>query len=112
VNNAVSRVAALLAIALLGIVMTQAFDRALDRKRSTLALPARVAHAVEIQRDKLAAIQIPPEIEPAMRKTLEQAIAASFVRGFRAVMLLAALSAFASAGLAFAMIERESSRSA
>lgn len=111
VNNAVSRVAALLAIALLGIVMTQVFDHALDRKLSTLALPAGAAHAVEIEREKLAAIQIPPEIEPATRKTLEQAIAASFVGGFRAVMLLAALAAFASAGLAFATIDRESSRS-
>ena len=111
VNNAVSRVAALLAIALLGIVMTLTFDRTLERELSILALPTSALQAVEMQRDKLAAIEIPPEVEPQMREDVRHAIAESFVQGFRAVMVLGALLAFASAILALVMIERGSSTS-
>jgi EmrB/QacA subfamily drug resistance transporter len=100
VNNAVSRVAALLAIALLGIVMAQAFNRTLEQRLATLPLPPEAVQAVESQRDKLAGIELPPDIEPQARNTLQRAIGESFVNGYRAVMILGALLAFASAGLA------------
>jgi EmrB/QacA subfamily drug resistance transporter len=107
VNNAVSRVAALLAVALLGIAMAYAFNRALDQRLAALALPAEVVQVVEAQRDKVAAIELPPDIAPPVRTELQQAIGESFVRGFRIVMILGALLAFASAGLALTRISGE-----
>ena len=105
VNNAVSRVAALLAVAVFGIVMAQVFNHTLDRRLTELAPPAQAVEAVEAQRDKLAAIELPSELEARMREALQRAIAESFVRGFRYVMALAALLAFASAAVAWLMIE-------
>jgi predicted MFS family arabinose efflux permease len=105
VNNAVSRVAALLAVAVFGIVMAQVFNRTLDRRLAELALPAQAVHAVEAQRDKLAAIEVPSDLEARIREASQRAIAESFVTGFRYVMVLAALLAFASAAMAWLMIE-------
>jgi len=104
VNNAVSRVAALLAVALLGIAMAYAFNRALDQGLATLALPPDALQAVEKQRDKLAGIEVPSDIELPVRTALQQAIGESFVHGFRVVMVLGAALSFASGGLAFARI--------
>jgi predicted MFS family arabinose efflux permease len=106
VNNAVWRVAALVAIALLGIVMAHVFNRSLAESLASLSLPPEAVQVVEKQRDKLAGIELPTDIEPEVRNALQQAIGESFVHGHRAVMILGALLALASAGLALAWIER------
>ena len=99
-----SRVAALLAIALLGIVMAKAFDHALEQKLAASTLPAEAVQVVEKQRDKLAGIELPADLEPSVRNALQQAIGESFVHGHRWVMILGALLSFASAGLALVRI--------
>lgn len=102
VNNAVSRIAGLLAIALLGIVMLQSFNHALDAKLATLGLPASVRESLQNERGKLAAVDLSPR-PSQIRTPLQEAIAQSFVSGFRRVMLigagLAALSALTALGL-------------
>jgi len=108
VNNAVSRVAGLLAIALLGIVMTSVFDRALEERLAALTVPPEAAQAVEKQRYKLAGIQLPSDLDPGARETLQHAIGESFVQGFRVVMILGAALSFASAGLALGTISDSS----
>jgi hypothetical protein len=107
INNAVSRAASLLAIAVLGIVMFDAFSRSLDRTLAELTLPGAVRHSLEDQRIKLAAIVIPEEIPPPQRRLVQQAIAESFVTGFRGVMLIGSGLALASALTAWALIGRE-----
>ena len=104
INNAVSRVAGLLAIAVLGIVMAQVFDRALEQRLASLSLPPEAVQPVEKQRDKLAGIELPPDLEPQTRNALHHAIGESFVQGFRVVMILGAALSFASAGLALVWI--------
>jgi hypothetical protein len=102
VNNAVSRIAGLLAIALLGIVMLQSFNHALDAKLSTLSLPASVPESLQNERGKLAAVDL-SQRPSQIRIPVQEAIAQSFVSGFRRVMLigagLAALSALTALGL-------------
>jgi EmrB/QacA subfamily drug resistance transporter len=96
INNAVSRAAGLLAIALLGVVMNAAFDRALDERMAAMRVAPFLAAEVEAQRGRLAAIRLSEQTAPAERKAVEQAVAASFVSGFRQVMGISALLALAS----------------
>jgi tRNA A37 threonylcarbamoyltransferase TsaD len=104
INNAVSRAAGLLAIALLGIVMNRAFGHALDRQVRVLQLPPAVTAQLDAQRQKLAAISLPPAVPAAQRRLAQQAVAASFVTGFRWVMAGSALLAVCSALFAWLMI--------
>jgi len=67
-------------------------------------LPPEAVQAVEKQRDKLAGIELPSDLEPQARNALEHAIGESFVEGFRMVMILGAALSFASAGLALVWI--------
>src|SRR5256714_9519654 len=89
INNAVSRVGGLLAIAVLGIVMLWEFNHALDMKLS--GLPSSIRQSLDQQRAKLAGADLPQNIPPAVRTQLREVIDYSFVAGFRAVMFACAL---------------------
>jgi predicted MFS family arabinose efflux permease len=112
VNNAVSRAAALLAIALLGIVMNRAFDHALEQRTAELHASPAVMAQVDSQRDKMAAINLPPAATEAERNALKTAIGDAFVYGFRCVMLVSALLAIASSLSAWFMIDAQTGDSA
>jgi MFS family permease len=103
VNNAVSRTAGLLAIAVLGIVMLQSFDRALDGRAMELGLPLNVRRSLEEQRNKLAAADVSSS-EPAVRDKVKDAIGWSFVDAFRRVMFVGSGLAAASAITALILI--------
>jgi EmrB/QacA subfamily drug resistance transporter len=105
VNNAVSRAAGLLAIAVLGLVVTSTFDSSLNSHLNSLHVPPQVRRAVEAQRTKLAGATLPPGLSASERTQLERALKESFVAGFRASMIVAAVLAFASALLAAWLIE-------
>ena len=105
VNNAVSRTAGLLSIAVLGLVMFHAFNTCLDRRLNAIAIPAEARQQVNADRIKLAAMQIPSGINEEMRTALRQTINECFVFGFRRVMLVGTALALASS-LASALIIR------
>jgi len=107
INNAVSRTAALLAIAALGIVMLHVFSRSIDSRLSRLEVSPEVQHLLDDQRINLAAATIPQNIEPSMRQVLRQAINESFVAGFRRVMLVGAVLALASGITSLLLINRD-----
>ena len=109
VNNAVSSVAGLLAIASFGMVMSLTFDVDLKARLAAAGLSPEIVTAVASQRSKLAAIEVPSSASPEARMSIEGAVAAAFVAGFRRVMLIAALLALASAASAWLMIGRRSS---
>jgi hypothetical protein len=104
VNNAASQIAALLAIALFGIVMSHVFDATLQQRLDALALPADVLQALLSERVKLGAMKIPEALDAGMRAKVQAAVAESFVAGFRWVMALSALMALAGAAIAWVMI--------
>ena len=106
VNNAVSRTAGLLAIALFGIVMNQAFNAGLERNLKSLDLAPATLQRVVAQRSKLAAIEIPAGATRAQQAALKNAVAAAYVGGFRRVMLLSAVLALGSALSAACLIGR------
>jgi hypothetical protein len=103
INNAVSRVATLLAISVLGIVMLASFGSALEAHMARIDLPADAAAAIRDRRASLAAMSLPPELD-AQREALRAAIADAFIGGYRLVMAIAAGLALASAGVAWLMI--------
>jgi EmrB/QacA subfamily drug resistance transporter len=108
VNNAVSRAAGLLAIAVLGIVMLHSFNFTLDRRMSGLHLPAAVEKSINDQRTKLAGAEI--SASPENRLQLRDAIDRSFVAAFQRVMFIGAGLALASAITALLFIEEGGSR--
>lgn len=108
INNAVSRIAGLLSIALLGIVVLYTFNYRLDQRLARLSLPPDAQQLLEQQRIKLAGMEIPPSLSEEVGTALKQAIAESFVDSFRLVMLIAVGLALLSALVAFRMIKGKS----
>jgi EmrB/QacA subfamily drug resistance transporter len=103
INNAASRVAALLAVALFGVVMTPLFNAHLDAVLPGLDLPEAFVAAIDGQRENLAAIELPADGDAAARA--QRAIGEAFVAGFRWIMLVSAALSFASAAIAFIMFD-------
>jgi hypothetical protein len=104
VNNAVSRVAGLLAIAVFGIVMLQSFSHALDARLAALNLPPATQASLDVERAKLAGADV-SHSPPELRASLREAIDRSFVDAFRRVMLIGAVLALVSAVAALALID-------
>jgi len=100
INNAVSRIAALLAVAVFGALMTGVSQKVLDRELNILDVAPAVRAQVWAQRSKLAAA----ETEDARGR---EAIDEAFVAGYRAVLWLAAALAVASSLSAAALISTE-----
>lgn len=105
VNNAVSRAAGLLAIAVLGLVVATTFASSLDTHLSSLRVSPSVRSALVAQRSKFVDDPIPAGVGAREKARLELALRESFVSGFRVSMLLAAALAFLSAFLAAWLIE-------
>jgi len=97
VNNAVARTASLLAIAVLGVVMLYVFKTNLDSRLMSANLPPSVAQSLQTQSIKLAAIDIPKDLNPGTQQLIRRTIDESFVSGFRWLMVIGAALAAASA---------------
>ena len=97
VNNAVSRAAAVLAIAVFGLVMAWTFDASLSAALAAMNAPPEVQTFLAGQRSKLAGAPLPPGVDAATATALRAAIDSAFVAGFRWVMGLCAVLALASA---------------
>lgn len=107
VNNAVSRVAGLLAIAVFGWVMATIFEPRLNDGLKGNGIPPEVVKAVWAERDKLAAIAVPPGAgEEAVRAAVQHA----FVAGYRVIMGVSAAMALASAAIAAAFLRERRTR--
>lgn len=90
INNAASRVASLLAVAVLGQILYVGFNHSLDRRLDTLPISTAERRQIDEQRPKLAAARVEDE-------EAQQAIADSFLAGYRRIILVAVGLAIASA---------------
>ena len=100
INNAVSRIASLLAVAVFGALLSGIFQSALERQLDRLDLAPAVRTQIEAQRSKLAAI----ETRDARGR---QAIKDAFVAGYQMVLWVAAGMAIASSLSAAVLIRTE-----
>jgi hypothetical protein len=97
VNNAVARVAGLLAVALLGVFAYGVFSASLDARLDSMDLSGEVRSEMEAAKTHLGAAEAPEGVEAATAAHIERAIDESFVAGFRVVMVISAGLALASA---------------
>ena len=108
VNNAVSRTAGLLAIAVLTLPMIAIFSSSLERELTRAHVAPGVASAVYAERAKLGGIEAPSWAGAEDRAAVARAVKVSFVNGFRFVVFASAALAALSAACAFALLPRKS----
>src|SRR5215210_7523300 len=107
VNNAAARVAAPLAVAVLGVFIYGAFSANLDARLDSMNLPRQVHSEMEAAKAHLGAAEPPEGVDTKTAAHIERAIKESFVAGFRTVMVVCIGLALASA-LAAALLVDES----
>jgi EmrB/QacA subfamily drug resistance transporter len=112
VNNAVARVAGLLAVAVLGVIIHGAFSANLDARLEAMDLPGAVRSELEAAKADLGAAEAPEGVDAGTTAQIERAIDDSFVAGFRVVMIVSAGLALASALAAALLISDRRVRSA
>jgi EmrB/QacA subfamily drug resistance transporter len=104
INNAVSRVAALLAIAVLGAIVATRFNSVLTSKVTALHLPAQAQHQLLKNKTRLADDPVPKSLSPIQKGAARAAIEDAFLDGYRWAMLTCALLCLLSAVLCTILI--------
>jgi EmrB/QacA subfamily drug resistance transporter len=104
INNAVARVAGVLAVAVLGAVMTAAFAYSLRQSLASLNLNAAIVHHLESNLAMLGSLDAPPGVDEQTASAIRSTIAEAFVFGFRLIAGLCAVLALASAVVAWRTI--------
>jgi len=104
INNAVARVAGVLAIAVFGSVMVANFDSHLKQNLTNLTLPPTVVQDIRSKEVELAGLELPEGLDADAVEAIQGAISASFISGFRVVLLCCAGLSIASAFLAWRLI--------
>jgi MFS family permease len=110
INNAVARVAGVLAVAILGSVMAQAFGYTLQASLRSLNLSPSVLSDIQSNSIKLGGLEIPRDLDANAAKMVKDGIAEAFVFAFRLIMLVCAGLATLSSGIAWRMIPSKISR--
>jgi EmrB/QacA subfamily drug resistance transporter len=110
INNAVARVAGVLAIAVLGIVMVKAFSFRLDRSLAGFSLLPYIRQELQANEIKLAGLPLPAGLDPTTNAAIHESVREAFVYGFRIVMLICSGLSLSSAAVAWLMIPQDHDR--
>jgi hypothetical protein len=110
INNAVARLAGVLAIAVFGIVMVKVFDRGLDHRLTSLNLPANIVQDLRSRDIELAGLVPRRGLDADTVAAIRRAISESFISGFRVVLLCCAGLSIGSALIAWRLLDPGGSR--
>jgi len=110
INNAVARVAGVVAIAILGIVMVRLFSFSLNRLLTPEPLPPEILRYVRSNEIQLAGLELPSGLSSDVTSLIHTSISHAFVFGFRIIMLICAALSAASAAVAARMIPASAER--
>jgi EmrB/QacA subfamily drug resistance transporter len=100
INNAVARIASVLAIAVLGVVMVKAFDLRLMHQLANRGLPSDVLRVIQSRATRLAGMELPTNLDATTAAAIRSAINHAFVFGFRVIILICSGLAAASGAVA------------
>ena len=112
INNAVARVAGLLAIAVFGIVAAASFNRSLDRELDRAGVSPSTRRLLEPERGKLGAMKPPASAPAPEARAIQRSVATSFHRSFRVVALISGGLAFLASVCAAAGVRNDGARKA
>jgi len=104
INNAVSRVAGVLAVAGLGAAMVIAFGNHLSHRLDNIAMPSEVRAELQSNEIKMAALTPPGSVGAQTRAAVREAVISSFVGSFRLMMGICSGLALISAVVAWSMV--------
>jgi MFS family permease len=110
VNNAVARIAGMLAVALLGAIAVGVFGNAVEGHSKQMNLPSEARELVLAEIPKLAEAQVPRTLSEPRREQVQRALDESFVQSFRVAQIISALLALASGAFGWLMIREPRSR--
>lgn len=107
ISNTLTRIASLLAVAILGLVVANRFDSTLSSQLRTLSISPPARASLITHSDRLADDPIPTGLNSTQRASVRSAIDNAYVDGFRWDMAICALLCFASALVAYSMVRDE-----
>jgi hypothetical protein len=107
INNAVSRVSGLVAIAILGLIMLFLFSSGMDAGMHIQSIPQEVQEAFKGEYINLANAEMPIGIAPEIEERLKNLVELSYVSSFNILMYIAAALSLLSALVASLMIRDE-----
>jgi hypothetical protein len=107
INNAVSRTAGVLAIAVAGAVALIVFSHALQGRTAPIQISGEARAALSMEAARLGAAAVPAQVAAERAADVQTAIRLAFVDAFRIVMLICAALAWIGAALAGFIVERK-----
>ena len=107
INNAVARLAGVLAIAVFGIVMVKIFSTEMDRSLLRLPVPVEAAQEIRSKEIELAGMELPNSLDGDGKAFAKKAVSEAFLAGFRVVLFSCAGLAMGSAGVASVLVRKK-----
>jgi EmrB/QacA subfamily drug resistance transporter len=107
INNAASRTAGVLTVAIVGAIGLLTFSESVDRRLTDLGLGTEAVKAVRAEIPEFGAASVPREVPMALREEVQRAFDLAFVNAFRTVMFISAGLAWVGALLAGLLMERD-----
>lgn len=104
INNAVARVAAVLAIAAFGVLMVTVFGLRLKHILMESGVPSWISREIQANAIKLAGVDMPTGLDASTASTVHNAVSRAFIFGFRLIVLICAALAVASSAVAWLII--------
>lgn len=104
INNAVARLAGVLAIAVMGVVMVADFSAHLGKELASVPMPSGARASLQSGENKLAGLRSPDGLDRQTSTAVESSIGSAFVASFRLIMWICAALSLASAAVAWRWI--------